>query len=149
MRGTYGCYALHGGCRLRDAPGTVGTVPAGAVCWVVGSGCRMPQGSYLWVLGAGQLPIGKPGPTGLLCPGESSDLPRRQRNAQFTAKETEKQPRSLSQQGKMPGLEMGPAPTSQPPGSPGDLEPSCSPPGSQPLLPFCQRGSWERGCWNF
>lgn len=130
MRGTYGCYALHGGCQLWDAPGMVGTVPVGAGFWVQDAPGEVP-------VGAGQLPIGKPSPTGLLCPGKSSDLPRRQQKAQFTAKKTEKQPRSLPQQGKMPGLEMGPAPTSQPPGSPGDLEPSCSPPGSQPLLPFC------------
>lgn len=89
-------------------------VPAGAVCWVLGVGCGMTQARYLWVLCAGQLPLGKPSPAagmGLLCTGESSDLPCRQQNAHCTAKETQKQPRSLSQQGKVPGLEMGPAPT--------------------------------------
>lgn len=42
MCGTYGCYALHGGCQLWDAPGMVGTVPVGAGWWVLGAGC--PRG---------------------------------------------------------------------------------------------------------
>ena len=118
--------------------------------WVPGAGCPRRGTCGCWL--AGQLPLGKPSPaagTGLLCAGESSDPPRRQRNAQFRAEGTEKQPRSLSQQGKVPGLEMGPAPTSQSPGSPGELEPSRSPPGSQPPLPFRPRGGWEKGCWSF
>lgn len=36
------------GCPRHGRHGTCG-------CWVVGSGCRMPQGRYLWVLGSSQL----------------------------------------------------------------------------------------------
>lgn len=50
MRGTYGCYALHGGCQLWDAPGMVGTVPVGAGFWV-----QDAPGEVLWVLGSSQL----------------------------------------------------------------------------------------------
>lgn len=50
MCGTYGCYALHGGCQLWDAPGMVGTVPVGAGFWV-----QDAPGEVLWVLGSSQL----------------------------------------------------------------------------------------------
>lgn len=91
---------LHRGCSVPALPEQnhlVSTCSFSGLCKRTEgkAGCRVPRMRYLWVLGSSRL-ANQAGQQGWCARGELRST-LRQLNAHFTAKETEKQSRSLSQ----------------------------------------------------